>query len=68
MLGCGHISHTVKNELFLFSLLTDKLSNVLYSRTWFKQMTYSVMVNQNYTFPDPSGRGSDAKAWPYKSL
>ena len=66
-LGRGHISHTVKMYYYFKNIF-------LFSRALIRPTKYIVLmtmqgsVYQNYEFHDLWGRGSDARAWPYKSL
>ena len=46
---------------------------LLYPKAYIRQTKYIVMivkakVYQNYKFHNPGGKGSCARAWPYKTL
>ena len=62
-LGCDQINHIVKMHFLKSSFLPPCIyhTNQIYSNN------DEGRVYQNCTFHDPRGRGSYARAWPYKS-
>ena len=65
VLGCGHISHKMKMH-YLFKNLYFLFPGIDQTNQVFSYDAHGRFY-QNCKFHNPRGRGSCARAWPYKS-